>query len=447
MVILTLNCGSSSVKYQIYDWDSKRTLGVGLVERIGQETSNIKHQSFGLQEYSASKPCENHTEAIVWIMKVFVDSDYGCLENRSAISAVGHRMVHGGETFTKSLIINEKILADMDAMSQLAPLHNPANITGIRAAQELLPDVPHCAVMDTAWHQSMPATSYIYALPYNWYTEHHVRRYGFHGTSYLYTSKRAAALLGKQAAETNLIIAHIGNGSSICAVKNGASYDTSMGMTPLEGLMMGTRSGDFDPAIVTYMMNRQGLNSSEINTILNKKSGVLGITEKFIDRRDVQSGVESSDERCILAQDIETYRIRKYIGAYYAALGRLDAVVFTAGVGEMNSSYRQKTLQGLEALGIKLDEGKNVLSRSKNAETCISAEDSSIKILVIPTDEELVITEDTFALINGTYDVHTSFNYSFQSADYRNAARDAALKDDIKKNPELERILVNGQGH
>jgi len=446
MIILTLNCGSSSVKYQIYDWDSKRVLGVGLVERIGQETSNIEHQSFGLEEYSASKPCKDHKEAIAWIMEIFVDPDYGCLEDRSAITAVGHRMVHGGETFTKSLIINDKTLADMEILSQLAPLHNPANIIGVRAAQELLPDIPHCAAMDTAWHQTMPATSYMYALPYNWYKEHHVRRYGFHGTSYIYTSKRAAVLLGKQAIETNLVIAHIGNGSSICAVKNGVSYDTSMGMTPLEGLMMGTRSGDFDPAIIIYMMNRQGLSGSEINTVLNKESGVLGITERIIDRRDVQSGVESNNERCILAQDIETYRIRKYIGAYYAALSRLDAIVFTAGVGEMNPSYRQKTLQGLEALGIKLDERKNTLSRSRNAETCISSEDSPIKIFVIPTDEELVITEDTYALLNGTYDVHTSFNYSFQSPGYRNAARDAALKDDIMKNPGLEHILVNGPG-
>jgi acetate kinase len=330
----------------------------------------------------------------------------------------------------------------MEAVNKLAPLHNPANITGIRAAQQVLPNVPHCAVMDTAWHQTMPATSYMYALPYSWYKNHKVRRYGFHGTSYIYTSKRASVLLGKKPSETNLIIAHIGNGSSICAVKNGVSYDTSMGMTPLEGLVMGTRCGDMDPAVVTYMQDQQGLSASEMDSILNKKSGVLGITEKFIDRRDVQTGAESGDERCILARDMETYRIKKYIGAYFAALGRLDAVVFTAGVGEMNPTYRMKTLQGLEEMGIVIDQKKNAVSRSRNAETCISADNSKIKVFVIPTDEELVMTEDAYALTNGTYDVHTSFTYSFQSRDYRNKARDAALANDILKNPELKGILA-----
>lgn len=442
MVILTLNCGSSSAKYQVYDWDNKNVLGVGVVERIGQETSNIEHKTPGRDDYEHQKTCPDHKVAVAWIMKTLVDPDHGCLKDMSSIKAVGHRMVHGAETFTKSVIVNDEVLAEFEAFNQLAPLHNPANITGIRAAQEVLPDIPHCAVMDTAWHQTMPATSYMYALPYNWYRDHKVRRYGFHGTSYIYTAKRASVLLNKDPMKTNLVIAHIGNGSSICAVKDGKSYDTSMGMTPLEGLVMGTRSGDIDPAIVTYMMRQENLTPAAMDSTLNKKSGVLGITEKFIDRRDVHAGMEKGDERCTLAQDLETYRIRKYIGAYYAAVGRLDAIVFTAGVGELNPMYRWKALKGLEALGIKIDEKKNAVSRSRNAETCISADDSPVKIFVIPTDEELVMTEDAYALMNGSYDVHTSFTYSFQSHEYRNKARDAALPGDIAKNPQLEGILA-----
>ena len=442
MVILTLNCGSSSAKYQVYDWDAKEVLGVGLVERIGQDISNIEHKKPGFDDFEAEKTCPDHKSAVAWIMETLVHPEYGCVSDMAEIKAVGHRMVHGAETFTKSVIVNEAVLADLEACNQLAPLHNPANITGIRAAQEVLPSVPHCAVMDTAWHQTMPATSYTYAVPYSWYENHQVRRYGFHGTSYIYTAKRAAALLGKDPLKTNLVIAHIGNGSSICAVKDGRSYDTSMGMTPLEGLMMGTRSGDLDPAIVTYMMTVENMSPAEMDNTLNKKSGVLGVTEKFIDRRDVHAGVEKGDERCTLAQDLETYRIKKYIGAYFAAVGSLDAIVFTAGVGEMNPTYRLKALLGLEALGIKIDPEKNTISRTRNAETCISTDDSPIKVFVIPTDEELVMTEDAYALMSGTYDVHTNFTYSFQSPDYRNKARDAALPGDLEKNPALEGVLI-----
>ena len=442
MVILTLNCGSSSAKYQVYDWDAKEVLGVGMVERIGQDISNIEHKVPGRPDIENERSCPDHTAAVAWIMETLVHDEYGCVSDMADIKAVGHRMVHGGETFTKSVIVDDEVLKDLEACNQLAPLHNPANITGIRAAQEVLPEVPHCAVMDTAWHQTMPATSFMYATPYSWYENHKVRRYGFHGTSYIYTAKRASALLGMEPMKTNLVIAHIGNGSSMCAVKDGKSYDTSMGMTPLEGLVMGTRSGDMDPAIVTYMMQAEGLSAAEMDSVLNKKSGILGVTEKFIDRRDVHAGVDKGDERCILAQDLETYRIRKYIGAYYAAIGRLDAIVFTAGVGEMNPTYRMKSLKGLEALGIKIDEKKNAASRSRNAETCISADDSPVKVFVIPTDEELVMTEDAYALMNGSYDIHTKFTYSFQDPAYRNKARDAALEGDLKKNPALKDVLV-----
>ncbi len=442
MVILTLNCGSSSAKYQVYDWDRKDVLGVGIVERIGQKESNLEQKTPGQDDYEALKNCPDHKAAVAWIMQTLVDPDHGCIKDMSLIGAVGHRMVHGAETFTKSVIVNEEVLSEMESVNQLAPLHNPANLTGIRAAQEVLPDVPHCAIMDTAWHQTMPSTSFMYAVPYDWYKEHKVRRYGFHGTSYIYTAKRASVLLGKDPMKTNLIIAHIGNGSSICAVKDGKSYDTSMGMTPLEGLMMGTRSGDMDPAIVTYMMHQKNLSPAEMDSTLNKKSGILGITGKYIDRRDVHTQAENGNEQCLLAQDMETYRIRKYVGAYLAAVGRIDAIVFTAGVGEMNPTYRWKSLRGLDALGIKIDEKKNTISRSRNAETCISTDDSPVKIYVIPTDEELVMTEDSYALMQGTYDVHTSFTYSFQSPDYRNKARDAALPADIAKNPDLEGILA-----
>jgi len=442
MVILTLNCGSSSVKYQVYNWKERRILGVGVVERIAEKVSRLKHKPASQEEYKVEGSCPNHKDAIAWILETLTDSDKGCLECTDSVRAVGHRMVHGADLFTKSVIVDDSTLSKFEAISHLAPLHNPANIAGIRAAQKVLPNIPHCAIIDTAWHQTMPATSYMYALPYHWYENYRIRRYGFHGTSYLYTARRASVLLGKPPAKTNLIIAHIGNGSSICAVKDGKSYDTSMGMTPLEGLMMGTRSGDVDPAIVLFMMAQDSIGPQAMDSILNKKSGVLGVTEKFIDRRDVHAGVGRGDRRCTLAQDLEAYRIRKYIGAYYAALGSVDAVVFTAGVGELNPTYRLKALKGLKELGIKIDGRKNAVSRTGNAETCISSDDSPIKILVIPTDEELVMTEDTQALVAGTYDIHTAFKYSFQSHGYRNKLRDSALSSDIENNPELKNILA-----
>jgi len=442
MVILTLNCGSSSVKYQVYDWKEKCILSVGVVERIAEKVSRLEHKLANQRGCESKKSCPNHRNAIAWILKTLINPDIGCLKNTDSIKAVGHRMVHGADIFTKSVIIDKEALAKFEAISHLAPLHNPANIAGINAAQEVLPDIPHCAIIDTAWHQTMPATSYMYALPYDWYESYRVRRYGFHGTSYIYTAKRASVLLKKDPLKSNLIIAHIGNGSSICAVKDGRSYDTSMGMTPLEGLMMGTRSGDIDPAIIPFMMTQDNISPQDMDSILNKKSGVLGITEKIIDRRDVNMGVEEGDQRCMLAQNLETYRIRKYIGAYYAALDNVDAVVFTAGVGEMNPAYRLRALKGLEKLGMKIDERKNAISRTRNAETCISSDDSPIKILVIPTDEELVMTEDTQALVEGTYDIHSSFRYTFQNHDYRNKLRDSALAADIRNNPELKDILA-----
>jgi acetate kinase len=296
--------------------------------------------------------------------------------------------------------------------------------------------------MDTAWHQTMPDYAYSYAIPHEWQEKYAVRRYGFHGTSFLYTAKRAAVLLGKDPFKTNLIIAHIGNGSSINAVKDGRSFDTSMGLTPLEGLVMGTRSGDIDAAIPFYLMRKTGMSASEVEQALNKKSGVLGITGKWADRRDIEQAAEKGDERAKLAMEIESYRIKKYIGAYYAALGQVDALVFTAGVGEMGPHTRAMSTEGLESLGIVVDPDKNAKSKCRNAETEITGAGSKVRVFVIPTDEELVMTEDAYALMNGSYDVHTKYRYSFQDPGYVNKARAEALVRDIEKKPYLKDLVV-----
>ncbi len=443
MVILTLNCGSSSVKYQLYNWDAREVLANGLVERVTQEGSRIVHKVPGRDEYTEDRACPDHRVAIQLIMDTLVDTNNGAIATMQEVKAVGHRVVHGGEQFKKSVIVDDDVIATFRSIQNLAPLHNPANIMGIEAARAVLPDVPHCAIMDTAWHQTMPAHAYTYALPYSWYRDYGVRRYGFHGTSFLYTAKRAAVLLGKEPFETNLVIAHIGNGASICAVKAGVSVDTSMGLTPLEGLVMGTRSGDIDPAIPFYVMNQTGLSPDELERSLNKKSGVLGITEQYVDRRDIEIAAEKGDKLAALAIDVEAYRIRKYIGAYAAAAGGIDAVVFTAGVGERGPLIREKALDGLDFMGIKIDREKNALSRTKNAETEISADDSPAKIFVIPTDEELVMTEDTYALVTGSYDVHTNFRYSFEDKNYVNLERNGCVDQDMVKLQGLDRIIVS----
>ncbi len=442
MVILTLNCGSSSAKYQVYDWEDRKVLASGIVERVGQPDSQIEHNRIGVAPYIRKQSCPDHREAIQLIINTIVDPDVGAISDINQIKAVGHRVVQGGEKFNKSLIIDREALDTFREVQDLAPLHNPANILGIEAAQDVLPSVPHCAIMDTAWHQTMPESAYIYALPYEWYEKYNVRRYGYHGTSFLYVSKRTSVLLGKDPLKTNAIICHIGNGASICAVKNGISVDTSMGLTPLEGLVMGTRSGDFDPAIIFYLMNKTDLKPDEIEKALNKKSGVLGISGKYIDRRDVQKAAAEGDSRSQLALDIEVYRLKKYIGAYAAALGRVDALVFTAGVGEMAPAIRTRILEGLDSIGITADLEKSALSQTRNAETDITGEGSKTKVFVIPTDEELVMTEDTFALMAGTYDVHTKFTYSFQDKKYVNKVRKAGLERELKTKPELASIIA-----
>jgi acetate kinase len=442
MDILTLNCGSSSLKYQLYDWDNRQVLAKGIVERVTVGDSFIEHYARGKGTVKKEKDCPNHKVALELILEMLTDPQVGAIPDLKEIKAVGHRVVHGGEKFAQSVIIDNEALDTFKALADLAPLHNPPNITGVEAAREELPDVPHCAVMDTAWHQTMPAHAYIYALPYSWYENYGVRRYGFHGTSFLYVAKRAAVLLGKDPFDCNLILLHIGNGASANAVRKGISVDTSMGLTPLEGLVMGTRAGDHDPAIGYYIINKEGLAPKEVEQMLNKKSGILGITEIFTDRRDVETAAGKGDKRAKLAIEIESYRLKKYIGAYLAALGQVDALVFTAGVGERGPTIREKAVAGLEELGIKIDRRANEISRTRNAETLISTADSPVKIFVIPTDEELVMTEDTYALLQGTYKVHTQFTYSFQDPDYRNKERATALEVELEKNPELAGIIA-----
>ncbi|MDR2467774.1 MAG: acetate kinase [Spirochaetaceae bacterium] len=443
MVILVLNCGSSSAKYQVYDWDARDVLAVGVVEKVTFPGSWIEHKAKGKADFTLKQDCPNHTDAVNLIIKTLTDKEHGVISDMAAIKVVGHRVVQGGEKFTKSVIITPEVLKTINEVKDLAPLHNPANIMGIEAAQKVLPGIPHCAIMDTAWHQTMPETSYLYAAPYEWYTKYAARRYGFHGTSFLYVTKRASVLLGKDSSKINLIICHIGNGASINAVKNGVSFDTSMGLTPLEGLVMGTRSGDMDPALPFYIMSKTGMKPAEMETALNKKSGLLGITEKYTDRRDVQTAADAGDKHAALAQEIEAYRLRKYIGSYFAALeGNVDALIFTAGVGEFASAMRAKFCQGLEKLGFVLDAEKNNLARTRNTESYISADSSPLPVMVIPTDEELVMTEDAHALLEGSYDVHTKFKYSFEDKVYVNKARAAGLEKDLSKNPALKKIIA-----
>lgn len=418
MDILALNCGSSSVKYQLFDWARKEVVAKGMVERVIIGDSFIIHEVPGRETYREESECPDHQVAIDLIIRTLTSPEHGVLKDIRRISAVGHRVVHGGEKFTRSVLIDEQVLDAVKEVQHLAPLHNPPNIAGIEAAQAILPDVPHVAIFDTAFHQTMPSHAYLYPLPYDWYQKYGVRRYGFHGTSHLYVSKRAAVLLGKDPRDTNIITMHIGNGVSHCAIKGGISVDTSMGLTPLEGAVMGTRCGDIDPAIPAFMMQKENLSAKEIDSILNKKSGVLGITGRFTDRRDVIESADAGDELCKLALDIEAYRLRKYVGSFMAAIGRLDAVIFTAGVGEMGWPIREKTLEGLEPLGIRLDKERNRGAMTRKRESLITTDDSPIKVYVIPTDEELVFTEDVVGILDGTYTDHMQFSYSFAKSDF-----------------------------
>ncbi len=442
MLVLSLNCGSSSVKYRLYDWDRKATLTTGVVERVTIGDSLCTHEVPGREPVKIEHDCPDHREAIKLVLEVLQHPDYGVISDLSTISAVGHRVVHGGERFAKSVMITEEVIAAFKKLYDLAPLHNPPNVLGIEAAQELIPAVPHVAIMDTAWHQTMPSHAYIYALPYEWYERYGIRRYGFHGTSLLYVAKRAAVLLEKDPFECNLVTCHIGNGVSLNAVKNGVSYDTSMGFTPLEGMVMGTRAGDHDAAIDFYIMQKEARTPKEMNSILNKRSGILGITGKYTDRRDVVEAARRGEKRAELAIEIESYRIKKYIGAYTFALGRIDAIVFTAGVGELSDTIRAKSLDGLHHLGIRYDEEKNRLARTRHAELEITGQGSKVRIFVIPTDEERVFAEDVVALVEGKYDIHTNFTYRFQSPDYTNTLRNLEFAKECQENPRLFDIMA-----
>jgi acetate kinase len=418
MDILAINCGSSSVKYQLFDWDKRQVIAKGLVERVTIGGSFIVQEAPGCEKYRRESECPDHTVAMDLIIQTLTDQEHGVLKDMGQISAVGHRVVHGGEKFTSSVLIDENVLECIRGVQHLAPLHNPPNIAGIEAARAVLPDVPHIAIFDTAFHQTTPEHAYIYPLPYEWYEKYGVRRYGFHGTSHLFVSKRAAVLLGKPVAECNIITMHIGNGVSHAAIRNGVSVDTSMGLTPLEGAVMGTRCGDIDPAIPAFMMQMEDLNAKEIDSILNKKSGILGITKRFTDRRDVIDHSLQGDKLSTLALEIEAYRLKKYIGSYMAVLGKLDAVVFTAGVGERGWLIREAALEGLEHMGIHLDKELN-RGAVTGRESLITTDDSPVKVFVIPTDEELVFTEDVVALLDGTYTDHMNFEYSFSRPDFR----------------------------
>ncbi len=442
MKILSLNSGSSSVKYMVFNWETKKVLAKGIVERVKLGGAFCVHEVPGKPKMKVERECPDHEDAIALIEEMLVHPEHGVLESLSEISAVGHRVVHGGEKFARSVVVNEEVLQTFKDLSDLAPLHNPPNVQGIEAAKKLMPEVPHIAVLDTAWHQTMQPTQFIYAVPYEWYTKYGIRRYGFHGTSLLYVAKRAAALLGKAPSECNLISLHVGNGVSANAVKNGKSFDTSMGLTPLEGLIMGTRAGDHDAGLDLYMMSKEGYSPDEMRVILNTESGLKGITGKYVDRRDIIAGAEGGDERCKLALEKECYRLRKYIGAYAAALGALDAIVWTAGVGEMSPVVRGKAMDGLEHLGIRYDKAKNEVARTRNAEMDISAEDSRVKIFVIPTDEEAVFIEDVVRFLKGEAAPEGDYNYSFEDPAYRNEIRDQAFEEECKNNPQMRQALA-----
>ena len=381
MKVLVINCGSSSLKYQVLQMESETLLCKGLVERIGIEGSVLKHEKIGQDKFVLEVPMKDHKDAIGHVLDAIVDADHGIAASMAEIEAVGHRVVHAGEKYACSVKITEAVMDALEECTELAPLHNPPNILGIRACQELMPTTPMVAVFDTAFHQTMPAESYIYAIPYEYYENYKVRRYGFHGTSHKYVAERAAALLGKPLDETKIITCHLGNGASVAAIKGGKCIDTSMGFTPLEGLVMGTRSGDIDPAIVTYMRQKENLPQGEMNNILNKKSGILGISGISSDFRDVEAAAAEGNYRAQLAEKVFAHKVRHYIGAYFAELNGCDAIVFTAGVGENDINMRDVICDNLEALGVSLDLVKN---KVRGKEMIISRDDSKVKIILIP---------------------------------------------------------------
>ena len=391
MKILVINCGSSSLKYQLFNMENEEVMVKGLVERIGIEGSRLVQKNNG-DEFVIEEAMQNHTQAVAHVFDALIDSENGVIESLEEIDAVGHRFVHGGEKMTKSALITDEVKDAINDAAKFAPLHNPANLMGLKACEELLPNVPNVAVFDTAFHQTMPAKTYLYGIDYKYYEEDAIRKYGFHGTSHNYITGRAADLLGKSVEDTNIISAHLGNGSSITAVKEGKSFDTTMGLTPLEGLVMGTRSGDLDPAVVTYIEEKDGVSPEEINNILNKQSGVLGVSGVSSDFRDLEDAAKDGNERAQVALDMFTTRAKRYIAGYMAEIEKVDAIVFTGGIGENSIEMREDILKGFEQFGIKIDEEAN---KVRGGEHIISTEDSKVKVMVIATNEELMIARDT----------------------------------------------------
>lgn len=397
MKVLVINCGSSSLKFQLIDSESEKCLAKGLCERIGIEGSMITYAPEGGKKETSITPMPDHTEAIRLVLEALTNPGTGVVESLSEIGAVGHRVVHGGEKFAESVIINDEVLAAVEECNDLAPLHNPANLIGINACKELMPDTPMVGVFDTAFHQTMPEEAYMYGLPYEYYEKYKIRRYGFHGTSHSYVSKRAAEVLGRKYEDLKIIVCHLGNGASISAVKNGRCVDTSMGLTPLEGLIMGTRSGDIDPAIIEFIAHKEGKSIDEIMSILNKKSGVLGLSDNLSsDFRDLEDGYNNGDANAIRTMKTYCYHVAKYIGAYVAAMNGVDVICFTAGVGENAALVRTMVCGYLGYLGVKLDEDAN--SR-RGEDIAITTPDSGTVVMVIPTNEELAIARETVRLV------------------------------------------------
>ncbi len=397
MKVFVLNCGSSSVKYQLFNMEDESVMAKGLVERIGSDDAILTHTPTGRSSVKQVSSILDHTTAIGQVLEMLVHPEHGVIRDISEIRAVGHRVLHGGPTFTQSVLIDGEVKKAIRDCIPLGPLHNPANLMGILAAESNIPGVPQVAVFDTAFHQTMPKYAFLYPLPYVLYERHKVRRYGFHGTSHRYIARRAAEVLGRPSLGLKIISCHLGNGASIAAVKDGKCMDTSMGLTPLEGLMMGTRSGDIDPAVVFYVMKHENLTIGEMDSLLNKHSGLLGVSGISGDMREIEAGVKSGNERAKVAFDIYEYRIRKYIGAYAVALDGVDAIVFTAGIGENSPFLRQRVCEGLGFLGVTIDPEKN---NSRGKEVDITGDGSKVKVLVIPTNEELVIARDTMEIVS-----------------------------------------------
>lgn len=396
MNVLVINCGSSSLKYQLIDMKDEKVLAKGLAERIGIEGSQVKHEATGKEKKVYTDPLATHKEAINTVLNALVDPVYGAVKSLEEIDAIGHRVVHGGEKFAGSVVITDEVVKAMDECTDLAPLHNPPNIIGINACKELLPNVPMVGVFDTAFHQTMPEEAFIYPLPYELYKELGIRRYGFHGTSHKFVAQRVGEMLNKDIKDLKIITCHLGNGASVTAIKDGKSVDTSMGLTPLEGLVMGTRCGDIDPAIVTFLMEKKGLSIKEVNNLMNKESGVLGISGISSDFRDIEGEAEKGNARAQLALDKFYYTVKKYIGSYAAAMGGVDVVIFTAGLGENSAQAREEICKGLEFLGITVDTDKN---NTRGKEVEISKDGSNVKVFVIPTNEELMIARETKSLV------------------------------------------------